>query len=102
MTAAYNWIDAKHFTSKIAPAGKLITLCGVDWKLVQFLEPVAPQILLDILIAHKHVIRVAEATTRIAAGMKVLGQHYSVLYLEKCAGVCELTFRLVRNDRPAH
>ena len=79
MTAACIWIDAEHFTSKIAPAGKLITLCGVDWKLVQFLEPVALHKLLDILIAHKHVISVAEATTRIAAGMNVLGQHDSVL-----------------------
>ena len=69
MTAACIWIDAEHFTSKIAPAGKLITLCGVDWNLVLFLEFVASHELLDILIARQHVISVAEVTTLIAAGM---------------------------------
>ena len=69
MTAACIWIDAEHFASKIAPAGKLITLCGVDWNLVLFLELVAFHELLDILIAHQQVIHVAEVTIRIAAGM---------------------------------
>ena len=79
MTTARIWIDAEYFTSKIAPAGKLVTLCGVDRNLVQFRELVALEKLFDILIAQKHVISVAEVTTRIAAGMKVLGQHESVL-----------------------
>ena len=69
MTAACIWIDAEYFASKIAPAGKLITLCGVDWNLVLFLEFVAFHKLLDILIAHQQVISVAEVTIRIAAGM---------------------------------
>ena len=79
MTAACIWIDAEHFMSKIASAGKLVALCGVDRNLVQFRAPVALEKLFDIRIAQKHVINVAEVTTRIAAGMKVLGQHENFL-----------------------
>ncbi len=79
MTAACIWIDAEHFTSKVAPAGKLVALCGVDRNLVQFREPVALEKLVDIRITQKHVMSVAEVTARIAAGMKVLGQHDSFL-----------------------
>ncbi len=66
------------------------------------LKILAGKVLLHILVLHKHVVAVAELTLELTARMNVLEQKECILHLVEGARICELTFRIVRNNGPAN
>ena len=95
-------IDAQSFTSKVAPALDLVALRSVNWKPAQLLKILAGEVLFNIRVLHKHVIALAELTLELTARMNVLEQQECILHFVVGARICELTFRIVRNNGPAN
>ena len=95
-------IDAQSFTSKIAPALDLVALRSVNRKPAQLLKILAGEILFNIRVLHKHVIALTELTLELTARMNVLEQQECILHFVVGARICELTFRIVRNNGPAN
>ena len=95
-------IDAQSFTSKIAPALDLVALRSVNRKPAQLLKILAGKVLSYIRDLHKHVIALTELTLELTARMNVLKQQECILHFVVGASICELTFRIVRNNGPAN
>ncbi len=101
MVLACVGIYAQNFFGKIAQIHDLITLCGINRKLVRLGEFFTVEELLDTFILHMLVMCVAERTISIRACMNVVYEHDCLLQFEKRACIRQLTFRVVWNDRPA-
>jgi hypothetical protein len=95
-------IDAESFTSKIAPALELVALRCVNRKPAQFLKIIAGEVLFNIRVLHHHVVALTELTIQLTARMNVLEQQECILHFIVGARICELTFRIVRNNGPAN
>jgi len=94
-------IDAQNFTSKIAPALDLVALRCVN-RNPAFLKIIAGEVLYNILVLHQHFVAIAELTIQLTARLYVLEQQECILHFNEGARICELTFRIVRNNGPAN
>ncbi len=95
-------IDAQSFTSKVAPALDLVALLSVNWKPEQLLKILAGEVLFNIRVLHVISESLAELTLELSARMNVLEQQECILHFIEGARICELTFRIVRNNGPAN
>ena len=95
-------INAQSFTSKITPALELVALRCVNRKPAQFRKIIAGVVLFDIRVLHQHFVAIAELTIQLTARMNVLEQQECILHFIVGARICELTFRIVRNNGPAN
>ncbi len=95
-------IDAQGITSKVAPALDLVALRSVNWKPAELLKILAGEVLFNICVLHKHVIALAELTLELTVRMNVLELQECILHFVEGTRICELTFRIVRNNGSAN